>query len=143
MARLWPLSLWWTNRSIIMESRNSTAIKTESHIVIDATDKALGRVASVVAKELAGKNTTGYEKNILPNISVTVENASKMKISEKKLTEKLYERYSGHPGGLKFKNLGELIAKKGYHEIVWLAVYGMLPPNKLRPRIMKHLIVKD
>lgn len=110
---------------------------------IDATNMAIGRVASAAAKELMGKNTTTYEKNILPNITVTITNASKLKISEKKLSEKLYERYSGYPGGLKFKNLGEIIAKKGYNEVLWLAVYGMLPANKLRPRIMKHLIVQD
>ncbi|MBP6912524.1 MAG: 50S ribosomal protein L13 [Candidatus Pacebacteria bacterium] len=114
-----------------------------SHLVIDATGQAIGRVASVAAKELMGKNTTAYEKNILPEINVTISNASKMKISDKKLTEKLYERYSGYPGGLKFKNLKEVIAKKGYEEVIRLAVYGMLPANKLRPRIMKYLTVND
>lgn len=115
----------------------------KSHLIIDATDQAIGRVASTAAKELMGKNTTAYEKNILPEISVTISNASKMKISEKKMTEKLYEKYSGYPGGLKFKNLKEVIAKKGYEEVIRLAVYGMLPANKLRPRIMKYLTVKD
>ena len=113
------------------------------HITIDASGMALGRLASTVAKDLMGKNTTEYEKHILPNITVTVNNASKRKISVKKMDEKLYERYSGYPGGLKFRTLGDLIEKKGYKEVVWLAVYGMLPGNKLRPRIMKHLIVND
>lgn len=118
--------------------------KTEAtHINIDATGMAIGRLASTVAKHLMGKNSPDYTKNILPNVTVVVNNASKMKISEKKLTEKLYERYSGYPGGLKFRNLSEVIEKKGYNEVVWLAVYGMLPGNKLRPRIMKHLIVND
>ncbi|MDQ5929756.1 MAG: large subunit ribosomal protein [Bacteroidota bacterium] len=117
--------------------------KPTNHLVIDATEQAIGRVASVAAKELMGKNTTAYEKNILPEINVTISNASKMKISDKKLTEKLYERYSGYPGGLKFKNLGDVIAKKGYEEVLRLAVYGMLPANKLRPRIMKYLTVND
>lgn|SRR5574343_289133 len=113
------------------------------HISVDATGMTLGRLASRVAKDLAGKNTVTYTKNVLPNIVVTVNNASKMNISPKKMTEKLYERYSGYPGGLKFRTLGEVITKKGYNEVVWLAVYGMLPDNKLRPRIMKHLIVND
>jgi large subunit ribosomal protein L13 len=122
---------------------DTTNKELKSHLVIDATAQAIGRVASVAAKELMGKNTTAYEKNILPEISVTISNASKMKISDKKLTEKLYERYSGYPGGLKFKNLKEVIAKKGYEEVIRLAVYGMLPANKLRPRIMKYLTVND
>ena len=121
-----------------MENEN-----TKNHLIIDASGQAIGRVASVAAKELMGKNTTAYEKNILPEIHVTIVNASKMKISDKKLTEKLYERYSGYPGGLTFKNLKEVIAKKGYEEVIRLAVYGMLPANKLRPRIMKYLTVND
>lgn len=126
-----------------MTPRKDVIQESVKQVTIDAKGQAIGRVASVVAKELMGKNTTSYEKNILPKITVTVTNASKLKISDKKMTEKLYERYSGHPGGLKFKNLGEIIAKKGYEEVLWLAVYGMLPANKLRPRIMKHLIVRD
>jgi large subunit ribosomal protein L13 len=115
----------------------------QKHITIDAAGLAIGRVASVVAKELMGKNTPAYEKNIVPEIYVNVINASLMSISDKKLTEKLYERYSGYPGGLKFKSLSDVIAKKGYGEVIALAVYGMLPANKLRPRIMKHLTVQD
>lgn len=126
-----------------MQTNKNLTKNPITHISIDAAGMAIGRVASVVAKELMGKNTTNYEKNTLPNITVTVTNASKLKISDKKLTEKLYERYSGYPGGLSFKSLGDIIAKKGYNEVIWLAVYGMLPANKLRPRIMKHLIVQD
>lgn len=117
--------------------------KEQVHISIDATGMTLGRLASRVAKDIMGKNMVDYSKNVLPNVTVTVNNASKMNISQKKMTEKLYERYSGYPGGLKFRTLGEVITKKGYKEVVWLAVYGMLPGNKLRPRIMKHLIVND
>lgn len=126
-----------------MQTNKNLTKNPITNISIDAAGMAIGRVASVVAKELMGKNTTNYEKNTLPNITVTVTNASKLKISDKKLTEKLYERYSGYPGGLSFKSLGDIIAKKGYNEVIWLAVYGMLPANKLRPRIMKHLIVQD
>ena len=115
---------------------------TKINTVINAKGQAIGRVASVIAKELMGKNTTAYEKNILPDVTVTVENVSLLKISPKKLTEKLYERYSGYPGGLEFRNLGALIAKKGYGEVIWLAVYGMLPKNRLRNNMMKRLTIK-
>ncbi len=110
---------------------------------IDAQGKSLGRIASQAAVILMGKNEPSYEPNKIPNVKVEIINASKTKISEQKLDEKLYERYSGRPGGFTEDKMAAVIKKKGYKEIYELAVYGMLPGNKLRPRMMKNLIVTE
>lgn len=110
---------------------------------IDANGKAIGRVASEAAVLLRGKGAATFERNKLPIVMVTIINASKLKLTDRKLTQKKYTRYSGYPGGLKQPKMNEVIAKRGYKEIVWLAVYGMLPGNKLRPRILKHLTITE
>ncbi|PCI30093.1 50S ribosomal protein L13 [Candidatus Wolfebacteria bacterium] len=110
---------------------------------IDATGKKLGRIASEAAAILIGKNTTDFAKNTAPNVEVTVANASQLDISSKKADEKMYGRYSGYPGGLKFESLGKLSARKGYKAIVSKAVKGMLPKNKLQPIMLKNLIVTE
>ena len=110
---------------------------------IDATDKTLGRTASAVAKLLMGKDNTSFEKNIVSTNKVSIINASKASIDPKKLTAKFYERYSGYPGGLTKERMDMIIARKGYSEVFKLAVYGMLPGNKLRARLMKNLTVSE
>lgn len=110
---------------------------------IDATEKTLGRTASAAAVLLMGKNDPSFEKNEVSTNKVEIINASQTAISEKKLKSVFHETYSGYPGGLKYKSVEEVIAKKGYEELYKLAIYGMLPPNKLRPRMMKNLIIKE
>lgn len=110
---------------------------------IDATNRKLGRVASEAAVFLLGKNRTDFAKNTVAQVAVEIVNASKADISEKKLTEKKYTRYSGYPGGLRAPSMRNVVEKKGYAEIFTLAVYGMIPSNKLRAKIMKNLSVKE
>lgn len=110
---------------------------------IDATNKKLGRVASEAAVYLIGKNQTAFVRNKVSGGTVEIVNASKADISEKKLLQKKYVRYSGYPGGLRSPSMRNVIDKKGYAEIFTLAVYGMIPSNKLRSRIMKNLSVKE
>ncbi len=114
----------------------------KSHLV-DATGMVLGRLASHVAKLLMGKDTPGYERHMLSGSSVTVTNASKIKMTDKRKNETLHESYSGYPGGLKYKTNADIIAKKGYSELVRLAVYGMLPSNRLRAEMMKKLTITE
>ncbi len=109
----------------------------------DATGQKLGRLATQIAMELAGKNSPHYIKNEVPNVKVVVTNASKLSINAKKMTEKEYERYSGYPGGFAVDSLEKLIAKKGYGEAIKLAVYGMLPINKLRSKIIQNLTTTE
>jgi len=108
---------------------------------IDATGEALGRTASKAAHLLMGKNDPSFSKNKVSANKVRIENASKVKMNFKKLTETLHERYTGYPGGFSRHNVAEIVTKKGHKELFRKAVYGMIPANKLRPRIMKNLII--
>lgn len=110
---------------------------------IDAKGKSLGRVASEAAKVLMGKDSAAYEPHMLQGDGVHITNAAQIALTEKKLKQKQYARYTGYPGGLKFESLERVIAKKGYEEAFRKAVYGMLPNNKLRARMMKQLKVTE
>ncbi len=110
---------------------------------IDAAGKKLGRVASQAAIHLLGKDQVNFVRNRAVGGNVEIINASKIDVSEKKLSQKQYDRYSGYPGGLKSPTMRDVIAKKGYKEIFTLAIYGMLPSNKLRAKIMKNLSIKE
>lgn len=110
---------------------------------IDASGKVPGRIATQIAVLLMGKNRTDYARNRVPDVEIEVENAGAMLISPKKRVEKTYARHSGYPGGLTLESVQQVIEKKGAKEILKKAVYGMLPKNKLRPQMMKHLTIKD
>ena len=110
---------------------------------IDAEGKSLGRVASTAAKALIGKEDPAFAKNVVSPCIVEIRNASKVLVSGKKMDTKRYSRYSGYPGGLKKVPIRQMIATKGYSEVLRKAVYGMLPKNKLRTRRMKQLIISQ
>jgi large subunit ribosomal protein L13 len=110
---------------------------------IHAEGKRIGRIASEAAKILMGKQSASYAANKVADVSVSIVNVSKADISEKKKSEKTYARYSGYPGGLKVPTMKRVIAKKGYSEIFRMAVKGMLPKNKLAPRMMKNLKITE
>lgn len=110
---------------------------------IDASGRSLGRVASEASRLLMGKTSASYRANKKPEVKVSIINASKTKTSEKQLTTVLHEKYSGHPGGLRFKTNGDIIKDKGWKGLYELAVYGMLPSNKLRPLMMKNLTITE
>lgn len=110
---------------------------------IDATDKPLGRLASEVAALLNAKNSIHFVKNRVADVTVTVTNASKIKVTGNKMKESVHKSYSGYPGGLKEMPLSYVVAKKGFKELVVHAVNGMLPKNKLQSIRMKNLIIED
>lgn len=110
---------------------------------INAEGKVLGRVASAAAKILMGKTTSDYVANKVADVSVVIENVSKTKMTEKRKRETVHERYSGAPGGFMTHTNEQIIDKKGWKELYELAVYGMLPANKLRPLMMKRLKIKE
>jgi large subunit ribosomal protein L13 len=110
---------------------------------IDATGKVLGRLSSEVAKMLMGKNSPDYSPNVAPKVKVTIINAGKTKMTEKRKMETLHEKYSGRPGGLKMKTNEKIISHKGFAELYRLAIYNMLPANKLRDGMMKNLTVTE
>lgn len=110
---------------------------------IDATGKKLGRLASEVAVLLRGKDTAAFERHIASKNSVTITNADKLVITGKKIDDKMYRRYSGFPGGLTEQTTKQVLAKKGYAEIIRHAVHGMLPDNKLRAVMLKKLTITE
>lgn len=109
---------------------------------INAADKILGRVAAEVAVLLRGKNTPNFlpYKEDVGNI-VEVVNAVKIRVSGKKMQQKMYWRYSGYPGGIKKITLEKLMQKDA-GMVLRHAVYGMLPKNKLRAKMLKRLFIK-
>ncbi len=110
---------------------------------IDAKNKVPGRVATEVAVLLMGKNRTDFARNRIPEVEVEVLNSGGLKLEAKKLKDKSYYSHSGYPGNLKIRSQSQIVAAKGAGEVLRRAVYGMLPKNKLRPRMMKNLKIQD
>ncbi|HEV7424595.1 MAG TPA: uL13 family ribosomal protein [Candidatus Paceibacterota bacterium] len=120
-------------------------IKTEKKEMktIDASGRTLGRVATEVAMFLMGKTKATFERNVYSGFPVKVVNASKLRITAKKLAEIYHTRYSGIPGGLRILSGTETRDKKGLSELIRLATFQMLPDNKLRRTMMKNLKIED
>ena len=110
---------------------------------IDAKGKVPGRVATEVAVWLMGKNRADFVRNAIPNIEVEVVNANSLRLEARKLKAKSYFTHSGYPGSLKKESMAHVVEKKGAAEVLRRAVYGMLPKNKLRARMMKNLRISD
>lgn len=110
---------------------------------IDANGRTLGRVASEVAMHLMGKTKATFERNKYCGFPVKVVNASKLKITAKKLDEIYHTRYSGMRGGLRVLKGTETAEKKGLKELIKLATFQMLPDNKIRREMMRHLTIVD
>ena len=110
---------------------------------LDAEKKSIGRVASQAAILLMGKDKPNYKRNVAPSVKVNIVNISKASIHSKNMLDKKYKRFSGYPGGLKETTMEKVIEKKGYSEIMRMAVVGMLPSNKLRKIMMKNLILSE
>ena len=98
--------------------------------LIDATDVSLGRLSTVVATILRGKNKPQFTPNVDTGDNVIIVNASKLKLTGKKATDKIYYHHSEYRGGLKSVSAGELLAKNPV-KLVELSVKGMLPKNTL------------
>ena len=107
-------------------------------VVIDATDLALGRLAARVALVLRGKTKPGFTPNVDCGDNVIVINAEKVSLGGKKMTDRVYTRYTGYPGGQRFTTPKEILAKKPT-ELVRMAVKGMLPKNRLGDKLIGNL----
>ena len=108
---------------------------------IDAAGSTVGRVASQAAKALMGKMTAAYTPNIDQMVHVSITNAAKLRITERKRLGKIYTTYSGHPGGQKRESLSELLTRKGPEEVLLRAITRMLPRNATRAIRLKRLRV--
>lgn len=108
--------------------------------VVDATDMTLGRLASEVAKVLRGKNKPTFTPHIDTGDYVIIVNAEKIKVTGRKLDQKVYYHHSEYVGGMKEITLREMLAKKP-EKVIELAVKGMLPKGPLGREMYTKLYV--
>ena len=120
-------------------SLNKATVQKE-WVVIDATDLALGRLASRVALVLRGKNKPGFTPHVDCGDNVIVIKAEKVILKGSKMTDRVYVRYTGYPGGQRFTTPREILAKRPA-ELVRRAVKGMLPKTRLGDKIIGNLHV--
>ena len=106
--------------------------------VVDAKDRILGRMATRIADVLRGKHKPCYTPNVDTGDFVVVVNAEKVTLTGKKPQQKIYQRYSGYPGGLKKIKFADM-QKKFPERIVRLAVQRMVPNNRLGRKMMQKL----
>ncbi len=115
---------------------------TKEWVVIDATDLVLGRLASRIALILRGKHKANYTPHVDCGDNVIILNATKIRLTGKKLTDKVYVRHTGYPGGQRFATPKELLQRKPL-AVVEEAVRGMLPKNKLGAQLFRNLYVYE
>ncbi|HMR19043.1 MAG TPA: 50S ribosomal protein L13 [Sphingobacterium sp.] len=120
-------------------SANKNTVNKE-WIVVDAEGEILGRLASNIAKAIRGKNKPSFTPHVDCGDNVIVVNADKIKLTGNKLSEKVYTRYTGYPGGQRFISPKELLEKHPTR-ILEKAVRGMLPKNRLGRKLFNNLHV--
>ena len=108
--------------------------------IIDAKGKTLGRMASEIARRLKGKHKPEYTPHVDTGDYIVVVNAEKVHVTGKKMTDKIYYRHSGFPGGIKSLSFEKLI-EKAPERVIQLAVKGMLPKNSLGRAMLRKLKV--
>ena len=112
-------------------------------IFLDLKGKVLGRVASEIAQILLGKNKVNQSDNLDVGDYIIAVNSDLIAVTGKKLTDKMYYRHSGYPGGFKEESLASKMAKDST-KVIELAVKNMLPKNKLQqPRLRRLKVFKD
>lgn len=122
-------------------SVNKATAKKE-WIVIDAEGQHLGRLASEVAKFLRGKYKPTFTPHVDCGDNVILINADKIVLTGKKMTDRVYLKYTGYPGGQKAFSPADLMAK-GADRLLQKVVKGMLPKNKLGAAVLKNLYVYE
>jgi large subunit ribosomal protein L13 len=130
--------------TIAKKVRKQRTLKVPETVhTVDAEGRTLGRVASTAAAYLLGKKSVQYVQNKVVPVRVTIINAKKIALPEKRVAQKSYRRYSGYPGGLYETSMDTMLETKGIREVLRRAVDGMIPRNKLRKERMKRLTIKD
>lgn len=104
----------------------------------DAENKVLGRLATEIAGLLLGKHRLDFVHNKVAPVFVVVTNTAKVALTGRKEAQKVYQHYTGYPGGLKTRSVSEQRVRDS-RKIIYAAVYGMLPKNSLRDDRMNHL----
>jgi large subunit ribosomal protein L13 len=116
------------------------ADRERSWVLVDASGKTLGRLATQIADILRGKRKPEYTPHIDVGDFVVVINAGKVAVTGNKLAQKRYYRHSGYPGGLRSRTLGEQLERRP-EEVIRRAVRGMLPRNRLARKQLTKLKV--
>jgi large subunit ribosomal protein L13 len=109
-------------------------------VVVDAENQILGRLCSEIAKIIRGKHKASYTPHVDCGDQVIVINADKIRLTGKKMTDKVYIRHTGYPGGQRFATPREVLAKNP-RGVVEAAVKGMLPKNRLGRALFNNLFV--
>src|SRR3989338_1170255 len=143
-----PVSYDWEGSGSASAKRHASnslnSMKTvQNTYTIDAAGRTLGRVASEAAKALMGKMRPDYTPNKNSGVKVTITNAAKLHIRERKRAGKIYTKYSGYPGGMKRESLASLTARKGNGEALRRAIARMLPRNTMHTPRMKNITVTE
>ena len=116
------------------------ATRERNWLVVDATGKTLGRLATQIADALRGKKKPDYTPHIDVGDFVVVVNAEKVSVTGNKREQKRYYRHSGYPGGLRSRTLDDMLERRP-EEVIRLAVRGMLPKNRLARKQLTKLKV--
>ena len=106
--------------------------------LVDAKDKVLGRVAAKCAHVLRGKHKRIFTPHLDTGDTVIIINAEKIKVTGKKLTDKIYQRYTGYPSGRRDVPLG-IMLKKAPTQVLRLAINRMIPSGRLGNQVRRHL----
>jgi large subunit ribosomal protein L13 len=120
-------------------SANDSTVN-KAWVVIDAKNQVLGRLSSHIASILRGKNKVNFTPHVDCGDNVIVINAEKVRLTGKKMTEKVYVSHTGYPGGQRFTTPRQLLASKP-ERVIEKAVKGMLPKNRLGSEMYRNLYV--
>jgi large subunit ribosomal protein L13 len=120
-------------------SANKATVQKEWYVV-DATNEVLGRLSSKVAIILRGKHKPYYTPHVDCGDNVIIVNAGKVRLTGKKMTDKVYIRHTGYPGGQRFTTPKDLLVRKPF-AVVEHAIKGMLPKNRLGSELFRNVYV--
>jgi large subunit ribosomal protein L13 len=121
-----------------VSANKATVVK--GWVIVDAENQVLGRVCSEIAKVIRGKHKPDFTPHVDCGDNVIVINADKVRLTGKKLDDKVYIRHTGYPGGQRFRTPRELFVKNP-RGVVEAAVKGMLPKNRLGRKLYTNLYV--
>jgi large subunit ribosomal protein L13 len=120
--------------------KTKEALAQRKWYIVDAQDKVLGRMATEIGKVLRGKHKPIFTPNVDAGDFVIVINARGLKLTGKKLDDKIYYRHTEYPGGIRERSASEMLEQKP-EQLVRLAVRGMLPKNRLSRKLLTKLKV--
>lgn len=127
--------------TISYKTQSISKAKIEKNwVIVDAEDQTLGRFASRIANVLRGKTKASYTPNMDCGDNVVVINAGKVRLTGKKMNNKVYIRHTGYPGGQRFAS-PRMVLEKDPRRLVEMAVRGMLPKNSLGREQFRNLYV--